>query len=130
MPIQTPEINTKVELDPEILTLIEEEGQVIVHCHYHNYTLEVMGIRVWKSTFLVCDASGLQSQLIKAFDICYQPDWYWVAPGETKRFTMIFEPLPKSVVSFTLMEIINQPGPFVVSGILRNNSDVYNVKLD
>ena len=68
--------------------------------------------------------------MIKALGIVYQPDWYFLAPGETKRFTMIFEALPKSCTSFTLAEIINQPGAFVVNGILRNNSDIYSARLD
>ncbi len=125
-----PDIETKVEIDPEILVKMEEESQVIVHCSFTNIYNEVMGVRVWKSTFLICEASGKRSALIKALDIPYQPDWYWILPGTTKRFTMIFEALPKGCESFTFMEVINQPGPFIVSGILRNNSDVYRVSLE
>ena len=89
-----------------------------------------MGVRVWKETFLIDEATGVRVPMIKALGIVYQPDWYFLAPGETKRFTMIFEALPKSCVSFILAEIINQPGAFVVKGIKRNNSDIYSVRLD
>ena len=125
-----PDIETEVEVTPEILSSIEEEGQVIVHCSFHNQYPEMMGVRVWKSTFLICESSGYKSQLIRAFDIPYQPNWYRVPPGATKRFTMVFEALPKSCNSFTFMEIIHQPGPFIVTGIARNNSDVYHIRLD
>ena len=125
-----PDIDIEIEVTPEVLASIEEEGQVIVHCSFYNQYPEVMGVRVWKSTFLICDSTGYKSQLIKAFDIPYQPQWYWVPPGATKRFTMVFESLPKSCNAFTFMEVINQPGPFIVSGIARNNSDVYRIQLD
>jgi hypothetical protein len=124
---------TEIQLDPKILTEIQEEAQVIVHCSFYNDStlyFGEMGVRVWKETFLIDEATGVKVQMIKALGIVYQPDWYFLAPGETKRFTMIFEALPKTCVSFTLAEIINQPGAFVVKGILRNNSDVYHVRLD
>jgi hypothetical protein len=124
---------TKIAIDPQILAEVQEEAQVIVHCSFYNdpqvYFGE-MGVRVWKETFLIDDATGVKVPLIKALGIVYQPDWYFLAPGETKRFTMIFEALPKSCTSFTLAEIINEPGAFVVKGILRKNSDVYSVRLD
>jgi len=124
---------TKIAIDPQILAEAQEEAQVIVHCSFYNdpqvYFGE-MGVRVWKETFLIDDATGVKVPLIKALGIVYQPNWYFIAPGETKRFTMIFEALPKSCTSFTLAEIINEPGAFVVKGILRKNSDVYSVRLD
>lgn len=106
---------------------------MIVHCSFYSdpsIHFGEMGVRVWKETFLIDEATGIKVPMIKALGIVYQPDWYFLAPGETKRFTMIFEALPKSCVSFTLAEIINQPGAFVVKGIKRNNSDIYSVRLD
>lgn len=133
MPIIEEDIETKIHIDPQILTEIQEEAQVIVHCSFFNdpslYFGE-MGVRVWKETFLIDEATGIQVPMIKALGIVYQPDWYFLAPGETKRFTMIFEALPKSCVSFTLAEIIPQSGAFVVKGIPRNNSDIYHARLD
>ena len=128
--LSSPDIDIEIEVTPEVLASIEEEGQVIVHCPFHNQYTDFMGVRVWKSTFLICDATGYRSQLVKAYNIPYQPEWYWVPPGATKRFTMIFDALPKSCKAFTFMEVINQPGPFIVSGIARNNSDVYHIRLD
>ncbi|MBT8327115.1 MAG: hypothetical protein KJP21_05290 [Bacteroidia bacterium] len=128
--LTSPDIDLEIEVTPEIFSNIEEEGQVIVHCSFHNQYPEDMGVRVWKSTFLICEESGFKSQLIRAFNVPYQPQWYWVAPGATKKFTMIFEKLPKSCNLFTFIEVINQPGPFIVTGIRRNNRDVYQIRLD
>jgi len=126
-------IQIKVHIDPQIFTEIQEEAQVVVHCSFYNdpsiYIGEV-GVRVWKETFIVSEQDSTINQLVKAFGIVYQPDWYFIQPGDTKRFTMVFDGLPKSCVSFTLLEIINQPGAFVVKGIKRNNSDIYHVRLD
>ena len=133
MPLIKEIIKTKVEIDPEVLTEIEEEAQVVVHCSFYNdpsvYIGEI-GVRVWKETFIIDEQTGIQNKMVNAFGIVYQPNWYFIKPGETKRFTMIFDALPKTCVSFTLAEIIPQSGAFVVKGIKRNNSDIYNVKLD
>jgi hypothetical protein len=133
MPLIEEITKTKIAVDVQILAEVQEEAQVIVHCSFYNdpnlYFGE-MGVRVWKETFLIDEATGVKVPLMKALGIVYQPDWYFLAPGETKRFTMIFEALPKKCTSFTLAEIINQPGAFVVKGILRKNSDVYSVRLD
>lgn len=123
----------EIKIDPELLIETEEEGQVIVHCSFYNdprlYVGDI-GVRVWKETFLIDEQSGLMNQMVKAFGIVYQPKWYFIQPGETKKFTMVFEALPKSCKSFTLAEIIPQSGAFVVKGIRRNATDIYHVKLD
>lgn len=133
MPLIEEDIQTEINIDAQILTEIQEEAQVIVHCSFYNdptlYYGE-MGLRVWRETYLIDEATGIQYPLIKALNIVYQPNWCFIGPGETKHFTMIFEALPKSCTSFTLAELINQPGPFIVRGISRKPSDVYRVKLD
>lgn len=133
MPLIEETTKTKVDIDPEILTEIEEEAQVIVHCSFYNdpslYIGDV-GVRVWEETFILDEQGGGINKLVKAFGIVYQPGWYFIKSGDTKRFTMVFDALPKSCSSFTLIEIIPQPGAFVVQGIKRNNSDIYTVRLD
>ena len=133
MPFIEEDIATKIHIDPEILTEIQEEAQVIVHCSFYNdpalYFGE-MGLRVWRETFLIDEATGSKYPLIKALNIVYEPAWCFIGPGETKNFTMIFAALPKSCASFTLAELINQPGPFIIRGIARKASDVYRVRLD
>jgi 3',5'-cyclic AMP phosphodiesterase CpdA len=123
-------IESKPEIDLELATDVEEEGQVIVHCSMFNPMSEPMGIRVWKETFLICNQTGNKSKLIKALNVVYQPQWELVFPGKTKRFMMLFERLPKVCTSFTFKEIINQPGAFLVADIPRNKRDVYRINLD
>ncbi len=123
----------QVQIDPELQTMIEEEGQVIVHCSFYNdpsiYLGEV-GVRVWKETFLIDEQSGQLNQMVRALGVVYEPNWYFIQPGETKKFTMLFDALPKSCNSFTLAEIIPQSGAFVVKNIPRNKTDIYNVNLE
>ncbi len=131
--VEIPETKVLVDLDEELLAELEEEGQVIVHCSLYNdptiYAGEI-GVRVWKETFLIDEQTGVMNQMVRAFGIVYQPDWHYVKSGQTKKFTMIFDALPKHCRTFTLAEIIPQPGAFIVKGIKRNNSDIYSIKLD
>jgi hypothetical protein len=132
MPDTLEEIKEKVQIDTQLTSDVDEEGQVIVHCSFHNADEEgfgPMGIRVWKSTFLIDEATGFRRPLIKAFNICYQPEWMFVLPGQTKKFTMVFEKLNKACKSFTFKEVIPQSGAFEVKGIKRNKSDVYHINL-
>jgi len=72
MPIIEEDIETKVHIDPQILTEIEEEAQVIVHCSFYNdpslYFGE-MGVRVWKETFLIDEATDIKVPMI-SFRYC------------------------------------------------------------
>ena len=133
MPLTKEITKTKVEIEPELLTETQEEDQVIVHCSFYNdpsvYIGDV-GVRVWKETYIIDEQSKAMNQMIKAFGIVYQPQWHFIKPGDTKKFTMVFNALPKSCVSFTLAEIIPQAGAFVVKGIRRNHTDIYSVKLE
>lgn len=132
MPLIEEDIKEKIKIDSRLVTDVREEGQVIVHCTFHhNYGFEYgpIGIRVWKSTFLIDDATGVKTPLIRAYDICYQPQWIFILPGQAKSFTMVFEALPKTCKSFTFKEVIPQSGAFVVKGIRRSKSDVYRIRL-
>lgn len=128
-PVETTTANPMVKLDKklkdEILSQIQEEGMVIVHCTYHS---EIEGgIRIWNSTFLIDKASGDRSTMHHAENISMAPEWTYVPEGKTYRFTLIFAPLPKSCEFFDLLEDIPQAGGFFIQNIRRNKSDVYNV---
>lgn len=132
--LQSPEI-TEIQpevMDPEVkkqlLTEVQEEGQVIVHCAYQASEWGD-GIRIWRSTFLVDKHSGHRSKLIHAENISYYPVWIMLDPHERVRFTLVFERLPSDCVMFDLIEEIPQSGGFEVRGIVRNRSDVYRVKI-
>jgi len=104
----------------EVKTLESEERQTIVHCSCGDD----YAYRIWPSTFLIEHGTGKRAKLLTAFNISFAPDW---TLNDGKGFTLIFEGLSKSCTSFDLKEVIPQEGGFEVTGILRNNMDVYQV---
>jgi hypothetical protein len=120
-----PAVKFDDKLKEEILSQIHEEGMVIVHC---SYDAEADGgIRIWRSTFLIDNASGERSTMHHAENISIAPEWTYVPEGKTHRFTLIFAPLPKTCDFFDLLEDIPQAGGFFIQNIRRNGSDVYHV---
>lgn len=121
----TPAVRFDENLKDEILSQIQEEGMVIIHCSYHAEMDG--GIRIWKSTFLIDKASGDRSTMHHAENISIAPEWTYVPDGKMYRFTLIFAPLPKSCELFDLLEDIPQAGGFFIQNIRRNKHDVYHV---
>lgn len=111
-------------LELEVKTLQSEERQTIVHCSISPEA--AYAIRIWTSTYLIEHGTGKRAQLITAFNISFAPQW---TINDGKGFTLIFEGLSKECFSFDLIEEIPEEGGFKVIGILRNNSDVYQVNL-
>jgi hypothetical protein len=104
----------------EVKTLQSEERQTIVHCSCGDD----YAYRVWPSTFLIEHGTGRRAKLLAAFNISFAPQW---TLNDGKGFTLIFEGLSKGCAVFDLKEVIPQEGGFEVLGILRNNTDVYQV---
>jgi hypothetical protein len=122
-----PTVRIDDKLKDEILSQIQEEKAVIVHCTY-NAIIDG-GIRIWSSTFLIDKASGDRSTMHHAENISIAPEWTYAPEGKTCRFTLIFSPLSKSCEFFDLLEDIPQAGGFFVQNIKRNKSDVYHVNI-
>ncbi|MET3732754.1 hypothetical protein [Moheibacter stercoris] len=123
------DIQEEIFIDPELLAEIEEESQVIVHCEISPIPEENFA-RIWPTTYLVDNATGLKYPLVYADGITMYPVWTRIPEGVTMRFSLYFKGLPKSCLSFDLMEIIPAPGAFHVPNIPRNQTDVYQVVLD
>lgn len=121
-----PEIGTEVltSIDPNSLT----DSYVYVHCQFMN-AYDEMFIRVWHSTFLIDRTSGSRAQLVHAENISYAPVWTAIPGKQTYSFLLIFSGLPKTCNLFDLVEDIPQAGGFHVSGIGRNEQDVYHVTI-
>ncbi|HEY0030489.1 MAG TPA: hypothetical protein VGC65_07015 [Bacteroidia bacterium] len=117
------EVITKEEIAVATETLTDAECQTIVHCVCEQDAF----YRIWASTFLIEHGSGKRAKLITAFNVSLYPDWTPKAAGET--FTLIFEGLSRTCAVFDLQEIIPESGGFHVKGIVRNESDVYNVHI-
>ncbi len=125
-PITKPVVETEVltSIDPGVL----EDSHVYVHCYFKN-DLDEMLIRVWRSTFLIDKVSGARSELIHAENISFAPQWTIIPGKKTFSFLLIFSALPKDCKVFDLLEDIPQSGGFFVSGIKRNELDVYHVDI-
>lgn len=125
-PVTKPLVETEVltSIDPGVL----EDAHVYVHCYFMN-DLDEMLIRVWRSTFLIDKACGARSELIHAENISYAPQWTIIPGKKTFSFLLIFSALPKDCKVFDLLEDIPQSGGFFVSGIKRNELDVYHVDI-
>jgi len=125
--IKEPKIEVSPDLLRELESQVHEQGQVVVHCV--QVATEPTLIRIWPTTFLYDQHSAHISELVHAENITYFPHWLPVNIGEN-HFTLIFSGLPKSVSVFDLQELCdNQAGAFRVLSIVRNNSDVYYVKV-
>jgi hypothetical protein len=116
-----------VKLDPsmrnELLSQVQEDGFVTVHCTYDSFWGS--RIRIWNATFLIDKATGKRSKLLHALNITFFPVWMELPDYTTVQFTLFFEPLPRSCEVFDLFEDIPETGGFSVYGIGRNTSDVY-----
>ncbi len=126
------EVPVKPKVDTEILTSIDswtlEDQHVYVHCYYKNDLPEML-IRIWRSTFLIDKVSGARSELVHAEKISFAPQWTIIQGKIMFSFLLIFSALPKDCKVFDLVEDIPQAGGFYVSGIKRNELDVYHVDI-
>jgi len=126
-PRQTPDVRLNENLKAELLSQIQEESMVVVHCTYT--AVDEIGFRIWNSTLLIDQHSGERSRMLHAFGITVSPTWMLLEAGTTSRFTLIFSPLPKTCEVFTLYEDIQEPNGFEIKNIKRNRSDVYHVNI-
>jgi hypothetical protein len=119
-----------VFIDPSLLVMPEEEGQVVIHFLYEEVYDSFMGIRIWPTTYLYDQSSSHRSTLIHVENITLAPEWTSIFPGSKKSFTLIFSGLPKSCTIFDFVEECNSEGPpFELRSIKRNNTDVYFLKI-
>ena len=111
----------KIELHPEHKVNLEK--QVIVR----SWLSISLPLRIWPTTYLICNQTGKRSKLIYTENIAKYPYWKRLMPGE--RFVMVFEALPDKCLTFDLYEDIPEPGEFHIKNILRNKLEVYDVPI-
>lgn len=126
--ITKPKTKVDTEILEQIITEENVERQVIVKCFLKNGSMEQM-IRIWQSTFLVPKESSTKSKLLNADNITFFPFWTFIKPNQNYNFTLIFEGLPRDCKVFDLIEEIPQSGGFSITGINRNQTDVYHVQI-
>ena len=120
----------KVYIDPilfsELSEKLEEEKQVVVHFTLFGDEEGDMA-RIWRSTYLIDNQTGIKYPLLFAEGISYAPQWTPIPTPSPLEFTLIFKGLPKSCITFDLLEIIPEDGGFELRNVRRNNADVYYV---
>ncbi len=119
------------QLAPVVRTLPAEsiqdetlpEDPIVVHVRcapdYAPY------VRIWRSTFLLDQASSVTSELLRFENISLYPHWYPIPEGCPHQFTLFFRQMPRRVRVFDLAEIIPEPRGWFFPGIRRNDADVY-----
>lgn len=125
--ITKPKVEIDKQLLTELLTLTKEEKQVIVHCLFDARNMWGAKIRIWPSTYLYDSGSAHRSELVHADNISFTPQWTEIPEGKVAHFSLIFTGLSSACSTFDLIEEIPQAGGFKVTGIKRNDSDVYYV---
>lgn len=117
-------VDTLLETDVEV----QQDSHVYVHCYFNNPGMDML-IRIWRSTYLVDNGSSYRAKLVHAENISFAPQWTMIPDRKSFRFLLIFEGLPKSCITFNLLEDIPQAGGFFVENISRNETDVYHVDI-
>lgn len=119
-------VEPKKKIKVKVKPMVFEEKQVIVHCSIPCE--RGMGMRIWKTTYLVTE-EGIEIPLLFWEGISLAPEWTLVIHDGFFRFKLIFKGLPKSCKIFSLLEKIPEPGGFEVKNIKRNRTDVYFVNI-
>lgn len=129
--IERPAIEIAPDILKELLSLTQEEGQVVVHCLYNNINPFFDSyIRIWPTTWLFDKGSPHRSELVHTEFISLAPEWTAVPGLDSWFFTLIFSGLPSSCTLFDLIEDCQGgTGAFVVQNIQRNSNDVYYVRI-
>jgi len=131
--VQEPPVKSRPGVDTAVLTSIDpavlEDSYVYVHCYFDNPGSNTL-IRIWKTTFLIDPLSGTRSSLVHTENISLAPQWTLIADGTSFSFLLVFSGLPKSCRQFDMKEEITQPGGFLVTGITRNETDVYHINIE
>jgi hypothetical protein len=108
--------------------LSEKRDKVILNCKITGDE-DNESVRIWDSTFLVNDKLNHKSKLINAFNISRYPEWTKIEIGEILNFKLEFTPLPEECSEFDLIEDIPESGGWVLRGIKRNRSDIYEIEI-
>lgn len=123
----------KIYIEPSVIeklkTVTREESQVVIHCLFDAEKQSDCLIRIWPTTFLYDTGSAHRSELVHVDNISMYPIWTEVPNSGTVSFSLIFTGLPKDCSTFDLFEEIPQSGGFKATGIKRNDSDIYFIKV-
>lgn len=109
----------------EIKQQADEQQKVLVHLSL----LGPMQYRIWPTTYLFDQHSDHRSCLLHIENLSVYPEWSEVQDGKVRSGLLIFEGLPKTCTSFDFQEIIPESGAFTLTGITRNDEDIYSIEI-
>ena len=118
-----PDLVNKVTAEAAAAIQAAGQQKVVVNIAYE----QMMKVRVWASTYLVCRQTGARARLLERHNLATYPNWSVLLPGIP--FSLVFEGLPGGCESFDLFEDIPESGELCIPGIARNKTDVYNFML-
>jgi len=127
--IEKPKIEIDEDLLAELCSQVEEQGQVVLHFLFKASIFGGEKIRIWPTTFLYDNHSEFRSTLVHKENISLAPEWTELEPNSARFFTLVFNGLPKSCLSFDFVEHCDGGGAFHAKAIRRNDSDVYFLRI-
>ena len=123
----------KIDIDQSILnklcSQVDEQGQVVLHFLFKASIFGGEKIRIWPTTYLYDNNSEYRAELVHQENISLAPHWTELEPSSATYFTLVFNGLPKSCLSFDFKEHCEGGGAFHAKAIRRNNSDVYFLRI-
>ena len=125
----------KVQIDQKLKKMLaasaQEQGYVILRCTF-IYKNSESTVAIDKETILKPVGSKSVCKLIFIDEnITFHPlQTKLSAIGNTHRFTLIFEGLPKGTETFHFIEYTRAMLPFHKYNIIRNSTDVYDIIID
>ena len=87
-PAAPPKTKTVIRSKAKTKTLEETERQVTVHCRYQS--IPESWIRIWKTTYLIDQATGHRSPLLTQVGITLYPHLTPVKARSETFFTLVF----------------------------------------
>jgi hypothetical protein len=114
-------------------TVQKFECQTIIHC---NYTAPIKyenggWININSTTFLVNENSRFKIKLVHVENIPIAPNrHFFLKAGEKIKFTLVFQGLPKTWSSFSLLEETLFGGGFHIYNIEKNKTGIYEININ
>lgn len=130
--VTKPQVLMDERLKDELLSSAREKGYVILRCMIEFKEGVGRKIAIDKASILRPDDSDTNYKLLFIDqNIAYYPTRLHL-PSDRKihYFTLIFEGLPKKTRQFHFIEYTLGHFPFYKYNIVRNNTDVYDIKID
>lgn len=114
----------KAELDPALLELPQEERQVTILLKPNSFSFYIDPLAK------LITPTGQESSLVAVQGARLYPQFTLTALTEHEWVMLVFEPLPADCTQFDFIEPEREDcSPWIVRGIPRNDTDVYEVSI-